>query len=242
MATNNPCKKRFSCSGCNAEFTKKPHCKNHINKKKSCNADVIPIIIEIMHINCPFCNAVVKTATEVDFMKKHMEKCIFKDQYQMINKPEINITNNINIILNSYASPTIDYLIKDVDNLAKNRSEIYRKTYYNINYPENHTIMYDRETNNVRFYENNNNYTDVPLDKSYGKIGWSLDKIQEYLLGYKYPDSDELRKEYAKMDVNINIDEAMNKNKCIQITLDNNKIPMQTRQLIENQKIIMDVL
>jgi hypothetical protein len=79
----NPNKKRFSCSGCKTEFTNRVHCENHINKQTACCQIITLNIVETLHTNCIFCNALIKTATEVDFMKKHVEKCIFRDLHHV---------------------------------------------------------------------------------------------------------------------------------------------------------------
>jgi hypothetical protein len=176
--------------------------------------------------------------TTVNFMEKHIQVCLFKNQSLVINNHNNhnNHNNTINIVLNSYERPYIDHLMIDGENMIKNRSEIYRNTYYNDNYPQNHSILYDEVANTVKFYDNNDKYNEITLPKFYNKVSYALDKIQGILLDRIYIDPVKHEEESIKLDKTYSIHENSTMIKCSDITINNARIPIRTRQLIEEQK------
>ncbi len=242
LSSNNikPLKKRFTCSGCDAEFATKQHIKSHMAKKNRCCSSNIELnVIETMFTSCPFCLDQIKTITNKNFMKEHLKECIFKDQHinsviQLDQSTTINNTFNI-INLNSYSNPNMDCLQYN-PKLITNRAYIYKSIYFNKDYPENNSILFDSENNVIRLYDNNEKYSTVKLDELQDKISTPLDRAQDYLLRTGIDDQDEFKKIDNLITETYSEEERKNRDKYIQITIDHKKIPEDTKRKIEEIK------
>ncbi len=122
----NHIKQRYSCSGCFEEFTVKGNITNHLKRKIPCTLNTELKCIKTMYTSCSFCFGQVKTNTTVNFMDKHLDKCMFKDR--SLNYSKIN-NNTINNTINNTTNNTINIINFDSDpnyiiNYLKNNPEL----------------------------------------------------------------------------------------------------------------------
>jgi len=227
--------KRFTCSKCGTGFGHKTHINNHFKRKTSCVTDdnSMPTCITILHTNCLYCGDQVKTETEVNFMKKHLENCICKPLVPTVTNNIGNITNitNYNYLqVNSYGDPSLGHLVYD-ERLVMNRVLLLKQVNFNPDIPENHNIFYVKETGMYRLYNSSNyaGYTDVPYDKLLVKLSTPLDKAQDYLINTGLMTIEEKKELIKKVDIEYKKD-SLNMDYYTRVIKDCSKIPENTRQ------------
>jgi hypothetical protein len=230
MSTIDSSKKRYSCSGCKAEFIKKSTIDAHLSKKDRCCKDPDIHCIETLYTNCLFCLIQVKTTTAVNFMEQHLQTCEVKNM-RFHHQDE----SGLNMSLRSYQYPNIEYLVESPGNIYKNRLELFVKLYFNNLHPENHCIIYNSINNSIRFYYNNREFEEIPIERFRGKVSHTLDNIQDRLIERIFIDPRIIKLELDKIQIGYSGEERTILDTCLEITRNNAKIPLQTRLLIDKQ-------
>ncbi len=230
--------KKYTCSKCKIGYGHRGHLESHFKRKKSCveGDDSIPICITTLFTACQFCSEQVKTETTVNFMRKHLETCPNKSTITSITN---NYITNNNIQLNSYQQPYLSHL-KYSKELLLDRVELLRLTYYNTEVPQNHGIVSVPNTSMTRFYNSNDKYEEIHIDKLPIKISCILDRIQEYLLNRSNVIGEEKRLIEQELDNAYSEIEKMNLKVYPQIIRDFSIISQETRKII-NQQSLKDV-
>ncbi len=233
-------KKRFSCSVCGYESGIKDNLKKHINSKTlHANEKTIPYIIDTPTISCKYCLASVKTMTKINHMEEHMKTCSGKDQVAAVvinNTQNIqNNYNNYNININPYDYPTTRFLVYS-ENLVLNRVEIFKQVYVNVNIPQNHSLVFDKENFKIKVYSNNECYITIDMGYLSTKISAPLDRIQQQLLEDNVIDKNEVKRINDLIDSNYGEYEAKNKSRYGEIIRDYQDIPQNTRRIIDQEK------
>jgi len=228
--------KKYTCSKCKIGYGHRGHLESHFKRKKSCveGDESIPTCITTLFTACQFCSEQVKTETTVNFMKKHLETCPNKSTITSITNNYI--TNNNNIQLNSYQQPYLSHL-KYSKELLLDRIELLRLAYYNTEVPQNHTIVDVPGTTMTRFYNSNNEYTEIPIDKLPNKISYILDKIQEFLINRSNVIGKEKELLEKELDNVYGEIEKMNMKVYPQIIRDFSIISRETRKIIDQQTL-----
>jgi hypothetical protein len=154
----------YKCSICEYSTNNKHCITRHFNKKVKCGLGE-PTIVELNDkINCEFCNKNItnksnltkhlkvckvkkeNTAKENEILKekvKEMEKKLAVAEALVANKPNINITNNIN--LTPYNNPNLKDIEKFFDKCIKKQfmciPKLVELIHFNGELPENHNLL-----------------------------------------------------------------------------------------------------
>jgi len=240
MNSINPMQKRYKCSKCEVEFGYLSHAKDHINRKTTCKLDdsSIATIIHTPKTNCPYCAAVIKTATRINFMEEHIKICahkpaIVEKEHTTINNVCINNVN-INIQINSYESPSIDHIVYSRE-LMLDRPKIFKITFFDPLHIENHSIIFDKVSNKLYLYYNNEarNIKDKDDNKLKNTMSYIMDKVEDRILKHNFKDVKVYEAELEKLGYGYGEREEKNFPKYLSILDDYSDIPLQTRKLIE---------
>jgi len=228
--------KKFTCLKCKYESGNETNMINHTTKRKSScvkGDNSIATYTTTLFTACQFCSAQVKTATTVDFMKKHLETCPNKSTITSITN---NYIINTIIQLNSYQQPYLSHLVYSKA-LLLNRIELLKLTYFNVNIPQNHGIVDIPGTAITRFYKDNNKYDEVPCDKLANKISSMLDSLQNFLLNISNVIGEDKALLIKELDSTYGEIEQMNMAVYSQIIRDLSNISRETRKIIDQQAL-----
>ncbi len=241
-------KKRFSCSACKYEAEIKSKVERHISSKTlHKNEKTLPYVIDTPTITCKYCLASVKTMTRINHMEEHMKTCSGKDPIinMTINNTQNNINtqniNNYNININPYDYPTTRFLVYS-ENLVLNRVEIFKQVYVNVNIPQNHSLVFDKENFKIKVYSNNECYITIDMGYLSTKISAPLDRIQQQLLEDNVIDKNEVKRINDLIDSNYGEYEAKNKSRYGEIIRDYQDIPQNTRRILDQEKETINTL
>lgn len=155
---------KFSCSLCNYTSTFKSNINNHINRQNKCSEGIAEILEQKDKTICEYCN---KTFSTVPNLNRHLKLCKVKKQKQeqeiILLKEQLNeanrkladgstgTTNNIaqqnNLIINltAYNDPNLKgmekYYLTAIKKAFMSVPYIIEKIHFNINYPENQSMV-----------------------------------------------------------------------------------------------------
>jgi len=242
-----PNKKRFTCSGCPYEATTKYIVEQHIKSKTLHKNIKTPLyIIDTPTMLCQYCYTTVKTMTRKNHMEEHLKVCTVKNtsanadiRHVQNNIQNINIqniqNNYINIVINPYNNPSTNHLVYN-ENLVKNRIELFKQVYLNDQVPENHSLVYDQDSQKIKVYKNKNEYDLVEIEKLGVKVSSPLDKIQVELIRDNVADKELADKINAFIDLTYDEYETKNIPRYGVIALECKRIPIKTWYNIEKNK------